>query len=428
MPDSPARKQKKTGLIVTTFLMMFMYHACIYNITSVYIIPVTEEFGVSRVAFTTHVTFLTLATIIGSFMLGPLLRTLSRRTFFVGTAVIVTASEYLYSLTTAVWEFYVLSSIMGIGVVILGSTGVSVLVNEGISSENKGKIMGVIMTGSGFGGVVLAMLVSRVIAVWDWRMSFRINALLMLLLIPLMIIFIRDPEPAAGKKQGSAGEEGVMESSRNAAQSAAGGTSVDEDPLAVMERLKAYRKTFWFVAAVMITFGYSCMVLIASISPYGRELGFSQTTADMCVSLECGALVVGKLLLGAFIDRFGSKTGMVVFTATQAFAQVLVALAIHLPLLYFPAIILFGIADSVGTVGLPMFFNDIFGPERYNDVVGKVLALAGLGDAAAPVVASLLYDSTGSYVPSLWSSAVVGVLFSAGCWYAYRLSLVKKPE
>ena len=97
-----------------------------------------------------------------------------------------------------------------------------------------------------------------------------------------------------------------------------------------------------------------------------------------------------------------------------------------MPPLYFPAILLFGMADSVGTVGLPMFFNDIFGPERYNDVVGKVLALAGLGDALAPVTASMLFDRTGSYVPSLWIATAVGILFAAGCWYAYRLSPVKK--
>ena len=402
------------------FLMMFMYHACIYNITSVYIIPVSQEFGVSRVAFTTHVTCLTLATIIGSFMLAPLLRNLSRRTFFVGTAVIVTVTEYLYSLTTAVWQFYILSSIMGIGVVILGSTGVSVLVNEGITGENKAKIMGLVMTGSGFGGVFLAMLVSRIITTWDWRLSFKINALLMLLLIPLLFLFIRDPEPAAGVKQnGGTVEEGT--------QSAAADID-EEDPLVVMERLHAYRKGFWFVAAVMVAFGYSGMLLISSISPYGRQLGFSQATADLFVSLECGALVIGKLLLGAFIDRFGSKTGMVVSTTVLAVSLAMTAVAVHMPFLYFPAIILFGVADSVGTVGLPMYINGIFGPERYNDVVGKVLALAGFGDALAPVTASLLFDRTGSYVPSLWIATFVGILFALGAWYSYRFSLVEEPE
>ena len=418
MTDTSAKKQSKTGLIVTAFLMMFMYHACIYNITSVYIIPVTEEFGVSRVAFTSHVTFLTLATIVGSFLLGPLLRCLSRRTFFVGTAAIVTVVEYLYSLTTAVWQFYVLSSIMGIGVVILGSTGVSVLINEGITGENKAKILGVVMTGSGFGGVVLAVLVSRVITAWDWRLSFKINALLMLILIPLLFLFIRDPAPAAGKEQQvSSGEAAQWTEER------------EEDPVAAMERFRAYRRLFWYVAVLMVIFGFSGMSLITSISPYGRELGFSQATSDLFVSLECGALIVGKLLLGAFIDRYGSKAGMIAATVVQTASLGIAAAAVHLPLLYFPAILLFGVGDAVATVGLPMFFNDIFGPERYNDVVGKVLALAGLGSALAPVLASLLYDQVGSYAPCLWIGTAAGVLLTAGCWYAYRLSLVgREPE
>ena len=418
MSDRTVRKQNKTGLIVTAFLMMFMYHACIYNITSVYIIPVTEEFGVSRVAFTSHVTFLTLATIVGSFLLGPLLRRLSRRTFFVGTAAIVTVVEYLYSLTTAVWQFYVLSSIMGIGVVILGSTGVSVLINEGITGENKAKILGIVMTGSGFGGVVLAMLVSRVITAWDWRLSFKINALLMLILIPLLFLFIRDPAPAAGKEQQVSSGEAVQWTEER-----------EEDPVAAMERFRAYRRLFWYVAVLMVIFGFSGMSLITSISPYGRELGFSQATSDLFVSLECGALIVGKLLLGAFIDRYGSKAGMIAATVVQTASLGIAAAAVHLPLLYFPAILLFGVGDAVATVGLPMFFNDIFGPERYNDVVGKVLALAGLGSALAPVLASLLYDQVGSYAPCLWIGTAAGVLLTAGCWYAYRLSLVgREPE
>ncbi len=57
-------------IVVTSLLLMAIVFAALISLPGVFTIFVTEEFGISRTTFTTHMTISTLTSILASFFVG----------------------------------------------------------------------------------------------------------------------------------------------------------------------------------------------------------------------------------------------------------------------------------------------------------------------------------------------------------------------
>ena len=162
-----------------------------------------------------------------------------------------------------------------------------------------------------------------------------------------------------------------------------------------------HTSAFWLIiifsllaatASLFNTTGYS----------YFCEIGIDPIRASYLMSAASGILIGSKVLLGAVCDRFGAKTGTL-FTCVCFFLAYALALsAANLHFLALPTVFFFGLGNSVTTVALPLIVSELFGEKDYSSLIGIFFAGNFIGSGLGPVLASSVFDHTGSYAAAMW--------------------------
>ena len=375
-------------LALTCFSMMTFIFGT-FNLSGLFIVPITEELGLSRGIFSLHLTCSMASSIILNLNLSRILEGLRRKTMFIIACLVCIVVFCGYGMATKLWHFFALSFCMGFVSPILTSTGTSVLINENISAGIRGKIMGVVMAGSGFGTMILSPILTQIILHQGWRFAYYAGgALVLVLVLPLIILFVGDPKPEI--------EEVPKE---------------EETPVEALDRVD-YPQPTGIGFYVIVTIGMISLVsgvLHSQMMPYSIELEIDETIASFMISLYAGFLVVGKIALGALCDRIGTRAGFNLTLVVLLASQVAAVFSKVMTGLYIPAIELYGIGNTTSTVGIVLYLTALYGQENYNKVVGKYMAAMSIFGVAGPLVGSFSYDWTGSYVSAFAFCAVLCV-------------------
>lgn len=374
-------------------LMMSIVHIQLFNITSIFIEPISEDFGVPRAVFSVHYTVGTIVCIITSALIMKVIGRLGLRKMMLSSTVLAAVCNLLYSFAAGVWQFYCVSAVFGYCVITLGTTGVSIIINEQFPEKYRGRALGIAMCGSGMGGLIFSPIVGRINSVYGWRWSYRMFAVLIAaLLLPLALKYARDTELA---------EETEKDGKK-----------------ALLPYLR--RREFWLVLVIIVLLGFAGTMLSSAGHAYFCEIGFDQATASLLLSMMFGSLLFGKLFLGEMSDRFGNRRVMLGAYILQVVSYILAVAMKKYMLLAFAAVLIYGIANAANTVCAPQLITDIFGAENYRIVGGALFSAVFAGSSLCPVFVSWIYDSTGSYVLSQTISLVLSVVTVLLLLVAYR--------
>ena len=135
-----------------------------------------------------------------------------------------------------------------------------------------------------------------------------------------------------------------------------------------------------------------------------------ETVASFMISLYAGFLIIGKIGLGTLCDKIGTKKGLNLFLAILLLSQFTTVACAVMPWMFIPSVVLYGIGNTTSTVGIVLYITALYGEENYNKVVGKYMAFMSLGSVPSPVLGSMSYDLTGSYVPAFIVMTVASVI------------------
>ena len=383
--------RKDIMLITTCFSMMVIIFGSV-NLSGLFIVPITEELDVSRSAFTLHMTVQTVSGILLNLMLSKILAVTKRRPLFVSAALACAAIQAGYGTATHLWHFYALSFLLGFATPFLLSTGTSVLINENFAVSIRGRIMGLVMAGSGLGTMILSPIMTQVILKAGWRAGYYlIAAMIVVLVVPQMLLFIRQPR-------------GIPE------ESTEGMTPVEK-----LEHIDYPQPTGIgaFVAVMLGLISLVSGVLHSQMMPYSIELGIPETVASFIISLYAAFLIVGKIGLGAFCDKVGTRSGFNIVLLILLLSQVTAVAAGLMHFLFVPAVVLYGIGNTSSTVGITLFIAAVYGQENYNKVIGKYMACMNIGGLPTQVLGSFFFDTTGSYVPAFVVTSIASAVILA---------------
>ena len=119
--------------------------------------------------------------------------------------------------------------------------------------------------------------------------------------------------------------------------------------------------------------------------------------------------MLGKLVVGAVLDKFGAKMGII-------FCMGLIVLS----LIFFMKggtmvmaalfVLAFAMGGPVATVWPSFIAGHLFGNLDYGTIYGFVQIFITLGMAFAMPVTGAVYDSTGSLMPVWWAFVVLGIV------------------
>ncbi len=381
------------------FLLMLFAYVGFVSLTSVFVLPVTEDMGFERGDFMTYMVILSLACVVASPIIGKWMLKGNVK-IYLSAACIIGAIGYVgFSQANSLTTFYIFAIFLGIGFAGTAPMPVSLMINSWFGGKVRGTATGFAFIGSGLGGMILAPILNNVIITSGWRSGYMTLAVIFLLLIiPILFIANVKPESKGFKRMG---ETDTESQDKNAVKS---GMTVGE---------AKNTPEFWLAVTSVILVVFGSSALLANSVSFFVGTGIDISQAASFHGLMLGSLVIGKPLMGAFIDKTGIRVGAVVtcFIFALTFAALFVMPSNPMILVY-AVILCYCLGGPTITVVPPLMVNGLFGERDYGTIVGFMNTATSIGGAFGGTIAAKVFDATGSYT-SFWAVAMVGISIAA---------------
>ena len=297
---------------------------------------------------------------------------------------------WLLSMVQNLWMLYGVALAMGL----MSSTCVAlcanVIVQQSYFGPQASGILGGVMAGSGVGGMIFSIVIPACMEAMGWPAALRIMAVCWLALLWMAALLL-------GKQK---------------MQSYGTGNGAVGLGMTRAEALKSPK--LYLMMAVIFIICACCGVqqqLPSMLASYGLESG----RISLMISVMTAFLAVGKVAQGILYGRLGVKIGgvamMVVFAAGM--------LAMLLPALAWPGLLLLALGLGVYTTLLPQVTRRIFGSRDYASIWALIATAGSAGTFFANPLWGAIFDATGSYALALLGCAAL----LAGAIWAMLLAL-----
>lgn len=369
----------------------------VQNCTSLFVPEICKDLNVSRTSTQLLFSFFSIGSVAAS-VLSPLVYMRHKPARVMKIAVLFLAPlYYLNSLARAMWQFYLIALLVGFTQTYLSVLPITLIISNWFKN-NKGKIIGITLTGSTLGGALFNQVAGRSIPAIGYRQTYALLAGIMLICTaPAILLLIKnEPDDETVAMTGQEETTGKKISVRNSYRLA----DLKKQPM------------FWaFLIAVTLS-SISGISANTTISPHLVSLGYTTQRAAAVVSIVMLAMTAGKFILGSIFDALGVKKATVlsqVFLCLTFVGLLLSSISSFLILV----VIGVGLGGVLVTVGYPLIVEYSFGNDEYPAIYGLVTAFSQAGNMLASAVTGVIYDIYNSYDYSFILLIVLTVISTA---------------
>jgi MFS family permease len=390
-------------IVATCFVVNFFVFGISVNTFTVYVKPLEADLGWSRAQISMAITLAALAMGAAAPLIGKLVDLTGARLAMAAGATIVGVGSILLSTAHSLGFFYAVFIVSGIGQGAATLIPISLVISNWFTAQ-RAKALGIAMTGTGLGAMVMVPVTSWIVSGWGWRTSYWIMGCIILAMVPLDLLFIRT-RPA---------DMGLVPD---------GDLDCDDAPtategLSVSEALRT--RAFWLVGCMMLLAGLVAMGVGVHLMPYLTDIGHTQATAALLIAIISGLTVAGKLTIGFIGDRWGIRPA-----AALAFGLIAAGILMLIGASSFSVALGFALVYGFA-IGAPLVINpsltaDCLGLRSFGAVFGILTLLNTVGVATGAVLSGIIYDTAGSYVPA-FALYVVLAAVAAVCGVLARRS------
>lgn len=369
-------------ILAAGFLIMTFLYAPIANLVSLFTKPVTEELGFGRAEFTMYYTIMASTAMITAPIAGRLMKKLDIRVYMTIFTLSGAGAYIGFSFATELIHFLLFAVPMGMALAGAGLIPVSVLITNWFHAK-RGLSLGIALSGTGFGSMILSPLVTWIITDYGWRTAYiSIGILILVVLIPL-IVFVIKLSPS-DKGLSPLGEEKASNSS-------------PKKELVGITQKEAFKTvSFWALCLGIVIGGIVVNSMIINLVPYLTDIGTSAQQAALLLSLGSAMVILAKLLVGRLYDKLGLIKTLTFIVASD----IICFLFLMKGNLLIPGILytIFSALGSTAVTVTPAYLTAaLFGENEYSAKYGTVSLFTSLGAAITPIVSGLIYNINHSY-------------------------------
>jgi MFS family permease len=296
----------------------------------------------------------------------------------------------LMSQISTLWQIYLFYGLI-VGV---GMSGVLVPVLSTVARwfiKRRNMMTGIALTGIGLGTLFAPPVANRLIAVYDWRVSYIILGCLVLAVGVLAAQFLkRDPTSTGQVPYGGDDME---------VQGGGEGLSLRE---------AVHTKQFWMVFGIFVCLGFSYFSIVVHIVPHITDLGISAAKGANILAALGGAGIVGNVLGGA-ADRIGNKQ-VCVIGLMLASATLFWLVRVTEVWMFYLFVAVFGIGYGVCMTSESPLVAWLFGVSSHGLLFGIISFGFTIGAAIGPLLTGYIFDVTGSYQAAFVTFAALSVV------------------
>ena len=373
---------------------------------SVLMLPLEEEFGFSRAELSVAVSVnLLFYGLMAPFAAALMARFGLRRVTTIAL-IFVAAGSALSIFATAPWML-----VLTWGVLIGLGTGSMALVFAATVADswfvkNRGLVVGILTAGSATGQLAFLPFIALLVENAGWRQGSLLVAAGALVVIPLVLIWVRNHPIDIGMTPYGAPEGWTYDKPerRNAAKVAIG----------TLVRASKHR-TFWALVAGFAICGATTNGLVGThFIPSAHDHGMPQTVAAGLLALVGIFDIVGTIASGWLTDRFNPRILLAAYYAFRGLGLLvlpfLLSATVQPPIIIF--VVIYGL-DWVATVPPTVALcRELFGKDG-PVVFGWVFAAHQIGAAIAAFTAGALRDVTGEYTAAWFGAAALCLVAAA---------------
>jgi sugar phosphate permease len=368
---------------------------------SMFVVPMTLEFGWSRTAISGAVSLGSLLGALSAPFIGPLFDRHGSRALLVASAIVVSACCVALAGTQSLAWFYAAFGLSRM----MFSTPFDVGTTSAVANwffRRRAAAMSLLAMSTGVGLAVIPFVTQLVVVAHGWRAGWLVLAAMVLLVgaLPQWLLLVRRPEDLGLAPDGAA--TGIS----------------GEVPEKVSEEISHTRGEAIRTPVLWLLMAFTLLVfpVQAGISlhqaPHLMERGLSPTLAAATVSVFSVAAALASLLFGA-AGRGASVRGLLACGALLMATGALAMRAVDGPALAFASAIAFGAGIGGIFTMLPVAWANYFGRAHFGAIRGVTLPAQVGGQALGPLIAGALHDYRGDYGTGLAVFAAMSVCAAA---------------
>jgi MFS family permease len=383
------------GVLATCWIgLAFGFGSAAYSSFGLFVVPLSQEFGWGRGEISAAFTIMSLSVALLSPFAGSLVdRHGPRKLLLVSIVTFALAMSGLSLLTANIWHLYFMYLLVPIAAICTGPVSY-VRVIVAWFEKNRGLALGIGLTGTGFGGVVIPPLVQWVTQNYGWRWAYVAIAIGIILVLPLAALMIHDdPRKLRLKKSDSAASE-------------------MPPPAVVGLTAKEARagRVFWIMAGSFAIFGLFTAGMLVHLVPMLTDRGLTGEQAALAASAVGAALIFGRLLAGYLLDHVFGPYIVIAIMLCPVIAMATLATGASSFNIALACAVLIGIGLGAEMDFMGYLISRYFGLKSYSAIYGYIYGVFQLGSAMGPVLMGFVQQNTGSYVPALWTLAALTLL------------------
>lgn len=388
------------------FLMVFTALGFNSSVQGYYQNPIVEQLGISRTAYSVRNILRYASTAILNIYFGTLVAKFGARKLigagFISLmlycvisalsdgALISSLLGIEWSVTASCAFLYAASLFFGIGLAWTTTTIVGVLVEKWFTND-KGKVMGIILAANGFGGAVAEIILNLVINHGaekpnpmnaSWQLGYFVTAGILLVVGIVSVALIRNSPEDMNIE--ALGKDSVAKKKR-------GSNWVGFE----MEDIKKM-KFFYVTGACVFITGFVLNSFNGNARPHMEDMGILNISLVMAV--HSIALTLSKVLAGFSFDKFGIRFTFGYCSVSAVISLLALCLVSQSPVVA-PWIysILSSVALPLETIMIPLLVAEMFGRKNYSKIMGYYLGLNTFGYAAGSLAVNYFRDLHGTY-------------------------------
>ena len=357
---------------------------------SFFLEPVCESLEINRGSFSVIFSLLAVSGAITQPFLGQYAGRRGVRGILLLSGVWVCGSMLLLAAAKQLWVLYLSGFLMGAFSTNCAAFCASVMVQQSYAPERAAGIQGIVMAGSGVGGMLFSFLIPGCIRALGWEAGACVMGVSWLALHFAAAVLLGEEIRRSGKS-----------------------TAAGMDGMTRKEALKSPELYLLMGIIIVIT---ACCGIQQQLPSLLADFGYSGERVSVMISFMTAALAVGKIIQGQLYGRAGLKTGgcvMLLLFALGFFAMLRRELA-------WPGLVLLAFGMGIYTTMMPLVVRKIFGSREYPEIWALIATVGSVGTFAANPIWGTIFDVTGSYriglliAPVLLTGAIIALRWALG--------------
>jgi MFS family permease len=369
----------------------------------VFLKPMIEELGWTRVDISLGQTISTFGMGVVGFLIGPLLDRRGGRALMVGGALLMGAGFALLGFVTELWQYYLVK-----GVLITAGAGAvgALVINVALSNwfvRKRGRAIAIGSMGISMAAMLLPLVSTYLIESFGWRVAWQIIGVsIPTIIVPLaLVIMRRRPE-----------DHGLEPDGGGAPPDARVTRAMSTANVRWTRRQALRTPSLWMLVLTFALAGMGLSAILLHLIPFLTDTNFTPAEAAVAFGVIGVTGLVAKPLWGMALDRFPAR-----YCAASEFLLMAAGIALVLSsrdvATLYPSMLVLGLGIGGVVTVQEVIWAEYFGRLTLGAVRGLARPFSVVASAGGPVFAGAAYDIGGSYDVAFLSFVAAYVVAAA---------------